>query len=384
MKITGARYYRYVLPLVRPLPLRGQMVTAREGLIVKIETDSGAEGYGEIAPLAGFSAESIADARQRAVSCVHALCQRSDIFATLPAGLRHREAFPPSVRFGIECALLDLAANVSGRAPAAILSESPAKHVPVNALLSGDTDTIVAAAADAVRRGYTAVKVKVGARPVDEDIEMIRAVRAAVHASTAIRLDANRAWSIGDATTFVRAVAGCCIAYIEEPINAPEQLAEFAAGSPVPVAVDETLQDAGWPRVFEWRKAGYLEAFSDEPEDAAPLLRAIRAAHTWVVKPTLVGFPLAYMARLLALHERIDADLVLSSSFESGVGHAALVNLAASAGEHCRPAGLNTASWFASNLVETPAVSLGTINVEDANAHRSLFNVDSLEELPND
>lgn len=385
MKVAGASFYRYSLPLARPLALRGNPIARRDGLIVAVRTDDGAVGYGEIAPLPFFSAETLDDALAAARRCIEFLKRRQDIAASLPAALRDREVFPPSVRFGIEGALLGLAARTRGIAPAEVLAETPASEVRLNALLTGTAEQVIGSAREAQANGYTAVKAKVGRGPIERDIEMLRELRRTLGNEIEIRLDANRAWAFDDALAFANAAADCGVAYIEEPIAEPLRLAEFAERSPVPLGVDETLQDAGWRRLHAWRQEELLEPFAEVPGDADPLLRAVLAARAWVVKPTLTGIPLAYLAHLLTKRRRIDADLVVSSSFESGLGAAALANLAACAGDDALHAGLDTGSWLAEDVLGAPLpVRGGAIVLADANALAARFSPDALEEVAND
>jgi O-succinylbenzoate synthase len=385
MKIAGATFFRYSLPLTRPLDLRGTSITRRDGIIVAVHADNGGVGYGEIAPLPGFSAEAIEDALGAARRCVGSLRRRNDIAASLPPALREREMFPPSVRFGIECALLDLTARSRNVSPSQVYSDAPARTIRINALLSGTRAAILEAANAAASNGYTAVKLKVGRGPMEEDVKTVRELRHVLGGAIEIRLDANRAWEFDRALAFARETVDCHIAYIEEPIRDPARLGPFAAQSPIPVAVDETLQDAGWKQLYAWRQAGYLEPFAEIPDDADPFLCAILAARVWVVKPTLVGMPLTYLAHLLTKRRRIDADLVISSSFESGLGLVALANLAACAGEDALCAGLDTASWLAQDVLGPPLpVCGGAIVLAEANAIASRFTPDALEVVSDD
>ena len=59
MMITSFKIYRYGLPLIRRLSFFKEKITAREGLIIKLTLDKGPEGFGEIAPLIGFSNNEI-------------------------------------------------------------------------------------------------------------------------------------------------------------------------------------------------------------------------------------------------------------------------------------------------------------------------------------
>ncbi|NUM54996.1 MAG: o-succinylbenzoate synthase [Candidatus Hydrogenedentes bacterium] len=385
MKLAGANFYRYSLPCAHPLELRGATIDRRTGIVVAIHGDGAAVGYGEIAPLPQFSVETLDEALASARRCIQFLERRAGASPATRAALRDREPFPPSVRFGIECALWNLAAQSNAKSPADLLAESPATRVPVNALITTSGAAAADAAESAAHNGYTAIKLKVGRVAIESDLESVRGIRRAIGEGVEIRLDANRSWSFDDALEFARRVADCEIAYIEEPIDEPHRLDEFAARSPIPIAVDETLQDAGWARLHEWRQAEFLDPFAHVPADADPLLRAILAARAWVVKPTLVGMPLTYLAHLLTKQRRIDADLVISSSFESGLGLVALANLAACAGDGALPAGLDTAAWFGGDVLDAPLpIVSGAIDLAGANAIAARFSPDGLEEVAND
>ncbi|CAK8741932.1 o-succinylbenzoate synthase [Sodalis praecaptivus] len=56
-----ATLYRYRLPMQPSVVLGNQRFAEREGLLVALD-DAGRRGVGEIAPLPGFSRESLADA----------------------------------------------------------------------------------------------------------------------------------------------------------------------------------------------------------------------------------------------------------------------------------------------------------------------------------
>jgi len=68
------------------------------------------------------------------------------------------------------------------------------------------------------------VKLKVGKLSVAEDIERVRAVRAAVGPEFVIACDANQAWNPSDAIRFCRGVEPFNIRWMEEPVRWYDQL----------------------------------------------------------------------------------------------------------------------------------------------------------------
>ncbi len=197
----------------------------------------------------------------------------------------------------------------------------------VSALVSGPPDTVLEVAGRARSAGYAAVKLKVGRRPVEEDVELVRAVKEELGDTVVLRLDANRAWSLEEAERFVRGVAGLPFEFIEEPLADPAQLPVLVRETGVRVALDESL--AGM-------QPGALEAHS-----------YARAA---VIKPTLVGG----LSRTLRFAKRatlLGMKPVISSAYETGVGTAALAALAAGVGGEEVPAGLDTYRQLAGDVL---------------------------------
>jgi len=99
---------------------------------------------------------------------------------------------------------------------------------------------------DAVRmreRGFRGAKIKIGKPRGAEDVERLRAVREAVGGDFELMVDANQALRLDDAQRRVRLLSDLDLAWIEEPLPADDigAHARLAAGSPIPIAVGESL-----------------------------------------------------------------------------------------------------------------------------------------------
>ena len=68
VRISDCRLFRYRLPLAEPLTLAGRVIHEREGVLIRVDSDSGASGWGDVAPLPAFSRESIEDAEAEIAS----------------------------------------------------------------------------------------------------------------------------------------------------------------------------------------------------------------------------------------------------------------------------------------------------------------------------
>ena len=339
MILTGFDIYQYRVPLVATLKLGGTLLFEREGLLVRLSSSAGAVGWGDIAPLPGFSRETLPEAREQIIAQREAL---RGWFITAdwiePEGtfVHHLDAqgLAPSVRFGLELALWNLHAAARRTSVAHLLASQPRTTVSLNGLLMGAAEDTRENAWQMREAGYQAVKLKVGRGALEKDVERVRTVSRVLGPSIGLRLDANRAWSLDEAAAFVRAIANVTIEYIEEPLQDPKRLPEFVDAYQVPVALDETL--IGIP---------------------AESLGAHAYARAVILKPTLLG-GLIPTRRLAQRAATLGMMPVFSASFETGVGLQGLVALAAALSPDDIPAGLDTYRWLADDVM-TPHLDLG-------------------------
>ena len=296
---------------------------------------NGVVGLGEASPLPGFSDESIEQNTRQLTSLAPALI-RQDLtkdWLSLDGALgRELDEMDvsPSARFGIELAVWNLYAASESKTLSEVLCPLPVASVPVNGLLSGPVEEVLAEGSLMKEAGYEAVKLKVGGREVEEDAQLVRDLGEVLGGGVTLRLDANRAWNSAAAASFVHAVGGTEYEYIEEPLADPSGLEGLVREHEVAVALDETLVGMA-------------------PED----LRRHDYARAVVIKPTLVGG----ISRTLRLAEeawRLGITPVISSAYETGVGTEALLALAAATGRGRVAAGLDTYRRLGADLLYPP------------------------------
>ena len=158
--------------------------------------------------------------------------------------------------------------------------------------------------------GFETLKVKAGAeRETEVLVERIRAIRAAVGPEVRLRIDVNGAWDLATAEERLEAIARFDIEFVEQPLAAHDLdgLAELRRRVTVPIAADEAAESVA----------------------AVRALLAIDAVDVLVIKPARVGGPSA-VAGIAALAAARGVPVVLSTQFETGVGIAAALALAAS------------------------------------------------------
>jgi o-succinylbenzoate synthase len=214
------RVARLSIPFREPFVTASGVVSARELLLLRIEDDTGAVGFGEAAPFEpydGVTLRSVAEAL---------LEGRAD------------NGVPAQARAAEEMALLDLEARREGRA----VGEPGAEAIAVNrTLAAGPPEEVALRAAEGVREGYACFKLKVG---LPDDADRVAAVRAAIGPWPALRIDANGAWTVGQAVAAVNELARYDLELVEQPCRTLEELAEVRRAVGVPVAADEPVATA--------------------------------------------------------------------------------------------------------------------------------------------
>ncbi|AFJ46391.1 o-succinylbenzoate synthase [Shimwellia blattae] len=277
-----AQIWRYNLPMDAGVILRERRLKVREGLILCL-TENGQQGWGEIAPLPGFSAETADDAQVELVGWA----QHWQAGETLACPAL------PSVAFGTSCALAEL----SGQLPAA----ADYRAAP---LCTGDPDELFALLEQIP--GEKVAKIKVGLWEAVRD-GMVANLLLEALPDLRLRLDANRSWTPLKAAQFAKYVDPAYrgrIAFIEEPCRTREDSLAFSQQTGIAIAWDESVREPDF--VFEKQ----------------PGVSAL------VIKPTLTGSLDKVQQQIAAAH-RLGMQAVISSAIESSLGLTQLARLAA-------------------------------------------------------
>jgi len=264
------------------IPFRHSLngVEGREGLLLE-----GPAGWGEISILAGYPCEPRA-AREAALEAAQ---------QGWPAPLRQR--------------------------------------IPVNAMIPAVSPERAGQLGLAAHQaGYDCVKVKVGS---GDDIGRVKAVRDAVGPRCLLRLDANGAWELEEATARVAALARFDLELVEQPVATLEDLARLRRRVDVPLAADESVRGL---------------------DDARRLAR-LEAADMVMVKVQ----PLGGVRKALEVVEAAGVAGVVSSMLETSVGLAAGLALAACLPELQYACGLATAGLLAADVTSDPLVPHGGV-----------------------
>jgi o-succinylbenzoate synthase len=209
---------RLSIPFREPFVTAGGVVSARELVVLRLEASDGTVGLGEAAPFEPYDGVPL----ERAI-------------AALSGGGGRR---PPQARAAEEIARMDLEARQEERP----LAEPARDALPVNLTLpAGPPAEVAERAREGLRAGYACFKVKVG---LPEDAERVAAVREAVGPWPALRVDANRAWSVEQAVACIRALEEYDLEFVEQPCRTLEELRQVRGRVSTPIAADESVGSA--------------------------------------------------------------------------------------------------------------------------------------------
>ncbi|MHB8959793.1 MAG: mandelate racemase/muconate lactonizing enzyme family protein [Candidatus Limnocylindrales bacterium] len=360
MAITRIHADKVMIPFQRPFATSTGMWLAREAWIIRLVDADGRVGAGEavVEPQDGAAASSVLDHLVRDL-------ERSGRADGLPSAAELDLHGSPgrALRAAIDAArfdlgLLDGVMGSTGRpwpgegdglaldghpddADDDEDDESGLDGVGVNATLPSIGPSASAEAArQSVSAGFRTLKLKAGAeRETQVLVDRVRAVREAVGPDVRLRLDVNGAWDLETATDRLEALGRFALEYVEQPLagDDPAAMAELRRRVRVPLAADETVTSVR----------------------AARLLLDAGAVDVLVVKPVRVG-GLVAAAEVADLAADRGVPVVISTLFETGVGIAAGLALAAALPEvrgggrlgHAPDHGLATAGLLEHDLLE--------------------------------
>ncbi len=335
MRVREVRIQSYCLALRQPWRSAGASFNTRRGFIVAVEDDAGHRGYGDCAPLAATESEAQARNWLGEQRTVLAGLQTGAALSTLPVP----EHCPRAARCGLETALLDLVSKQHRLPLYRWLEPQASATVNVNGNLGSldkDTHTRLAAAA-----GFSVIKLKVGLRPLAEDIDNLQRLAGVLPDGISLRLDANQAWNAEQARRFIAGITNLPVECLEEPLHAPglEQLKRLQSQAAFPLALDESLTQLSHEDILSQKPVARL-----------------------VLKPMLLGGLRAALT-LGRRARRAGLESLVTTTVDSAVGSWAAAHLAAAldAGGRAMHHGLATSAWLSHDIAPPPAIRDGRI-----------------------
>jgi muconate cycloisomerase len=311
VKITRVETIPVQVPIHPSLAIRGSRGyhAVSPFLLVRLHTDAGITGLGEVSATPRWSGED-------QVTAAHFI---AEYFAPLVVGQDPAEierlalALDGAVarnfftKAALEMALWDIRGKAAGLPLYRLLGGAVRAAVPTKWSVSGVEPEKAAEIAEwAVGRGFSTLKVKVGIDP-ESDVARVRAVRAAVGPSVRLGVDANGGWSVDVALRTIERLRAFSVYFVEQPVapGDPARLREVRARAGLPIVADESVYGAEDARVLA--RAGAADVFS-----------------IYVGKAGGIG----PARKIAAVAQEAGLTSTVGSNLELGVASAAMIHLA--------------------------------------------------------
>lgn len=237
----------------------------------------------------------------------------------------------PSIRFGLETALLDLENNGKHIIFSSDFTEVN-KGIYINGLIwMGGFDFMKTQLDQKIKQGFNCVKFKIGGLDFEKELSLLSYVRSFYGNDLIIRLDANGAFSPEETLKKLQQLSVYNIHSIEQPIKAgqKEQMTYICLNSPIPIALDEEL-------------IGLF--YANEMED---LINALKPKYL-VLKPSLLG-GFEATDTIINIAEKEKIGWWITSALESNIGLNAIAQYTYTK-KNSSHQGLGTGQLFTNNI----------------------------------
>ena len=244
MKIKRISAYQVDLPLVEG-PYNwsgGNTVTVFDSTIVRVETECGTVGYGEVCPLGpAYLPAYAAGARTGIAELGPSLLGLDPTqLGVLNSAMDEALKGHPYVKSPIDIACWDILGQAAGLPACEMLGGRYGDDFILYRAISQESPQRMAELVAKHRAsGYSRFQLKVGSNP-SEDIERIRAAASVVGPEDRLIADANTGWLMHDAMRVVRAVSDIDL-YVEQPCLSYEECLSVRTHTRHPFVLDESI-----------------------------------------------------------------------------------------------------------------------------------------------
>jgi muconate cycloisomerase len=256
LKIARVETFPVALPTIADFAVSGGSV-ARKGepsirVLVKVTADDGTFGWGEATPIPSWTYETLESitttidkylapvAIGTPVWDVDLLTRKFDraINRGFSIGM-------PLAKGAVDVAVHDLLGKALGLPVYALLGGKRLDRIQLAWIVSSEgAGGAEASIVEGRQRGYRAFKVKVGLHDEREDVRSVERVRAAAGDDAVLWVDANQGYTADVALRVARELEHLDVAAFEQPLpaNDVDGLRRVREGSPIPIALDESLR----------------------------------------------------------------------------------------------------------------------------------------------
>ncbi|WP_127019124.1 o-succinylbenzoate synthase [Flagellimonas beolgyonensis] len=330
-----ASYKKYILDFKVPSGTSRGVLTQKETWFLVLR-DNDRFGIGECGILRGLSVDDVPNYEEK----LRWVCQNIQLGKEQLLG---KLATFPSIQFGLEQAFLSLHSQDPFELFPSNFTQKEAP-IAINGLIwMGSEAFMLSQLEQKLQEGFRCIKMKIGAIDFETEIGILKSIRNNFSPKEIeLRVDANGAFTPGDAMDKLNQLAEFQLHSIEQPIK-PKQwdaMAKLCEDTSLPIALDEEL-------------IGVLDVTEKEK-----MLQIIRPQYI-ILKPSLVG-GFHGSETWIALAEKQGVGWWVTSALESNIGLNAIAQWTYTL-KPTMPQGLGTGSLYTNNIESPLVVKRGEI-----------------------
>ncbi len=277
----------------------------REGVLLRLERSDGKVGYGEVTPLEGFGTESAVQACDYLAGYSAGLVDAD--FSSIPNHL-------PSTAFGLSSARW-------------MIEEPRIDYAFSNCALLPGGGPAMEAVGPLLDQGFRTFKLKLGVETLNHELALVNGLLGILPEDGKLRLDANCHMTESDLESWQAFLSGNdLIDFLEQPFLVGRERAMFESSEEVglSLALDESVAS-----IESFEKFAALRSWTGQ----------------LIVKSSIMG-SVEEQRRVVPAHAN---RVIVSSSFETGIGVHCVLRLAAALGIG-QAVGFGTLAFFADRL----------------------------------
>ncbi len=244
MKIEGITAYQVDLPLHEGSYKwsGGKSVTVFDSTVVRVDTDTGLRGWGEVCPLGPFYLPAYGPGARAGIQelAPHLLGEDPREVGRLNRAMDAALKGHPYVKSAIDMACWDILGKAAGLPCCTLLGGRYGSDFVLYRAISQESPDQMASRVGSYRdEGYRRFQLKVGGDP-ETDVERIKAVSAVLRPGDILVADANTGWLMHEAARVVQAVRDVDV-YIEQPCLGYDECLSIRRRTGHPFVLDESI-----------------------------------------------------------------------------------------------------------------------------------------------
>ena len=246
MKITQLEIWPVEMRLAEPYTIAYERVDSTTNIFLRLETNTGINGYGCAAPDKQVTGETPETVINVCKDVIKPVLNQSDPLrlALITEQLSSILAANPSAVAMVDMALHDILGKVCGLPIYKLLGGFRTRIKTSVTIGINPLSETIARAREWIKQGFRSLKIK-GGRNVEEDIEKVLKLREKVGNKIELRFDANQGYTEEEALRFVSATRSAGLELIEQPTNRADfdLLGKITNVVPIPVMADESIMN---------------------------------------------------------------------------------------------------------------------------------------------